>query len=89
MNYKLYTLDGQFIEESNTFPLDLTGIIEHVGSDILGGTKRWMSNRKRHRLDGPAIIRSDGTEIWFIDGKKVTKEQHALLVDIMKLKGLT
>jgi len=52
------------------------------------GTKDWFINGKRHRLDGPAIEYSDGSKEWWVDGKYITEEQHKLLCDIMRLKGL-
>ena len=52
------------------------------------GSKAWWVNGKLHRLDGPACEYSDGSKTWWVDGKNVTKEQHALLIDIMKLKGI-
>ncbi len=29
----------------------------------------WWLNGKRHRTDGPAVIRADGTQAWFLNGK--------------------
>ena len=33
------------------------------------GTKRWYLDDKRHRQDGPAMIRADGTESWWLHGR--------------------
>lgn len=54
----------------------------------LGGTKEWWFEGKIHRVGGPAIESYNGFEDWYVDGKEVTKEQHDLLTDIMKLKAL-
>lgn len=51
------------------------------------GEKRWFVNGRLHRFDGPAVEWCNGDKQWFVDGKEVTKEQHNLLVSIMKLKG--
>ena len=80
---KLYTLDNQFIEETIFHQDNFTGII--IWPD---GTKGWFSKGKLHRFDGPTVEHSNGTKSWFIDNKQITKEQHALLIDIMRLKGL-
>lgn len=40
-----------------------TGIIEYSDS------KQWYENGLRHRIDGPADIRS-GEEIWYYEGKR-------------------
>ena len=82
-NYKLYTFDKQFIEETDDFPKNFTGIM-----GVPNGDKVWLVNGQVHRIDGPAVDCSNGTKFWYIDDKQITKEQHALLVDMMKLKGL-
>ena len=33
------------------------------------GTKRWWSNDKYHREDGPAIEYTDGSKEWYLNGK--------------------
>ena len=83
MMYKLYTLDNQFIRETNICPDNFTGIIEYTS-----GSKYWIVNDKHHRLDGPAIEHYSGSKYWYIDNIKCAKEQHKLLHSIMKLKGL-
>ena len=37
----------------------------------------WYLNGKPHRTDGPAIEWADGTKYWFLNGKRVTEEDHA------------
>jgi len=34
-----------------------------------GHWREWFLNGKRHREDGPAAERSDGSREWFLDGK--------------------
>ena len=80
---KFYTLDGQFIKESNMLPHNFTGIVTWGNGD-----KEWFVNGKLHRLDGPAVEFADGTKVWYIDGKPGTEKQCNLLHSIMKLKGL-
>lgn len=52
------------------------------------GSREWWMNGKRHRIDGPAFEYFFGDREWWLDDKQYTEEQHKLLVDIMKLKGL-
>jgi hypothetical protein len=33
------------------------------------GNKYWYKNDLRHRIDGPAVIRSNGTKYWYFEGK--------------------
>jgi hypothetical protein len=33
------------------------------------GTKAWYFGNKLHRLNGPAIERSNGYKAWYVDGK--------------------
>jgi len=33
--------------------------------------KSWWINGQRHRLDGPAIERRDGTKSWYLNGNKI------------------
>jgi len=39
---------------------------------IEGGTKYWSVNGVLHREDGPAVVRSDGTTQYFLNGVEVT-----------------
>jgi len=45
-------------------PIDYTGIVEWEDGDI-----SYFINSKLHREDGPAWIRSDGYNRWYLDGK--------------------
>ena len=41
------------------------------------GNQRWRDvNGQLHRLDGPAIIRADGTQEWWVNNKNITREAH-------------
>jgi len=42
---------------------------------FVDGYKAWYKHGKIHRTDGPAVENADGTEDWFLDGKKLTKFQ--------------
>lgn len=55
------------------------------------GTKAWLINGRRHRIDGPAYvnIKSD-FNLFFVEGKEYTKEDywnHPLVVEY-KLKSI-
>jgi hypothetical protein len=36
----------------------------------------WYLNDKLHREDGPAIEYADGYKAWWLNGKRLTKEEH-------------
>lgn len=55
------------------------GIITHPN-----GHKEWYTNDKLHRLNGPAIIRSDGTEIWYKNGIRHDGKDKQKLFNITK-----
>jgi hypothetical protein len=38
------------------------------------GSQRWYKNDKLHREDGPAVIRPDGTQHWWLNGKEITDD---------------
>ena len=33
------------------------------------GTKRWLLNGEKHRVDGPAIEYTDGSKTWYLNNK--------------------
>lgn len=41
------------------------------------GLKMWMRSGYLNREDGPAVIRPDGTEEYYINDRQVSKEEHA------------
>jgi len=34
------------------------------------GTKEWWQNGKRHRADGPAVVRVNGDKKWYKNGQR-------------------
>ena len=70
------------------------GLLHREPSDVdpLGGPavefsisgKQWFYNDLCHREDGPAIIDIDGTESWYLNGFKVTEEEHSLQTNMVK-----
>jgi hypothetical protein len=53
------------------------------------GTTVYRNNKcQLHRLGGPAIIRSNGTQFYYVDGIEYTKEQYPQAVVEYKLKQL-
>lgn len=51
------------------------------------GSKLYCVNGELHRIGGPAVIFPDLEHYW-IDGKQIEKEQHDLLVNMLKLKEM-
>ena len=51
------------------------------------GIKHWYLNGKRHREDGPAVEREDGTKSWYLNGEEYTEEEF--LKKTSKVKELT
>ena len=43
------------------------------------GNKFWLLNGKLHREDGPAVEYSHGLKQWFLNDKRYTEEEFALL----------
>ena len=43
------------------------------------GSQHWYLNGKRHREDGPAIIRADGSEEWYLNGKRHREDGPAVI----------
>jgi hypothetical protein len=52
------------IKATSDIPDYFTGTIEYPD-----GTKVWLKNGKRHRTNGPAIIRPNGAKYWLQNGK--------------------
>jgi len=67
------------IKEQNNF----TGVVVYPQ-----GTLFYLVKNKRHRVDGPAVVYTDGSVEYWIDHKKVSKEAQELYHSLMKLKGL-
>ena len=49
------------------------------------GYKEWRFNGQLHRTDGPARIWVDGYREWYLDDKKYTEEEFAM---IQFMKGI-
>ena len=39
-------------------------------------SETWYLNGKLHREDGPAVERSNGDKEWWLNGNKLTEQQH-------------
>ena len=90
MNWRLHTIERVFIMEAETIPDNFTGMARTI--QYLVPTQRWFKNGQYHRIDGPAIEYGNGTDVYYLNDEKIkcdSIEQFKLLVDIMKLKGLT
>jgi len=48
-----------------------------VGRD---GTQEWRVNGELHRVDGPAVIRANGTQVWWVHGKSITGEVEQWMI---------
>ena len=46
--------------------------LEPVMHTDANGTRRWFVNQQLHRLDGPAVIYSDGNQEWWIHNRGLT-----------------
>ena len=40
------------------------------------GTQEWRLDGKLHREDGPAVEWSNGSREWYLNGEKLTEEEH-------------
>ncbi len=80
-NGKLHRLDGPAIEYANGnkywYQNGEYHRLDGPAIEYADGGKSWCQNGKLHRLDGPAIEYADGEKSWYIDGIKLTKQEHA------------
>ena len=51
------------------------------------GSKAYYINDEYHRLDGPAIMRTDGIEFYFINNIELTKEEFEMHPERLKYLG--
>jgi hypothetical protein len=51
-------------------------MIEYTVKVYDGGYNGWFLNGKLHREDGPATEYASGTKYWYLNGEKVTEEEH-------------
>ena len=49
--------------------------IEHI--QFIDNSQVWKLDGKFHRLDGPAVIDSDGRHAWYVNGIHVSNEVRA------------
>ena len=54
----------------------------------IDGHKEWWVNMMRHRIGGPAVIHSNGDKYWYVNNIECSEEEHDLLYNMMKIKGL-
>ena len=47
--------------------------------DVKGNVRYFNKNNKFHRKDGPAVIYSNGTQMWFKNGKLHRKNEPAII----------
>lgn len=45
------------------------------------GTRFWYKSDLMHRVDGPAVVRKDGSEIWMINGKLCVRSYYLKWLD--------
>ena len=43
------------------------------------GDEVWIKDRRRHRTDGPALIRRNGTRMWFQNGDRHRTDGPAII----------
>lgn len=59
---------------------------------IHGDETWWLENRekgdKRHRENGPAIIRNDGKKAWYLNGDQLTEQEFNKILIKKRLKRL-
>lgn len=48
---------------------------ELIRTDAFNDTYWYNKDRELHRLDGPAIVRANGIENWFINGVEYTEDE--------------
>ena len=54
----------------------MTNYIKYEVRVYKDGRKCWFLNGNLHREDGPAIEWSNGYKAWYLDGKKLTEQEH-------------
>lgn len=78
LNGKIHRIDGPAMISLHDNP---------TGSGIAEG---WCFDAAWHRIDGPAVILFNGRKEYWIHGKQIEDETaYWLLVNMMKLKGIT
>jgi hypothetical protein len=52
-----------------------------AGCYLYADTQLWLEGDVVHRADGPAVIFPDGAERWYINGKEITRDLTAFLIE--------
>jgi hypothetical protein len=60
------------VRDGGMLPASYTGCI------IYNSNKLWYHNGKDHRLDGPAWEWADVSKLWWINGKRITKQTRII-----------
>ena len=71
------------------FKKDIEIFHNPYGPAVVGkyGYKEYIIENKLHRLDGPAVIWRDGDEGYYINSKKLSKEDFELHPERLKFLG--
>jgi hypothetical protein len=75
--HKVWRLNGQIHRQDGP-------AIEHAHRRRDVACNEWYLHGERHREDGPAIERSDGTKMWYLNGNKITHEEHSSQMTLVK-----
>jgi len=51
-------------------------MIEYTVRVYKKGNKNWLLNDNLHREDGPAVEGANGYKEWWLNGKKMSEEEH-------------
>ena len=52
------------------------------------GNKRWYSNDKLHREDGPAIEFANGSKSWYLNDQRVSEQDVLNLSQTLEIEGV-
>tara|TARA_R110000868_G_scaffold292475_2_gene552961 strand:- start:337 stop:819 length:483 start_codon:yes stop_codon:yes gene_type:complete len=71
LNHELHRVGGPAITllRTSDTPFYTMEIALHAGD------KAWFQNDKLHRTDGPAVERNNGTQLWYINGNKLSPKE--------------
>lgn len=51
------------------------------------GDKFWLLNYQRHRANGPAVSRANGSCGWWWHGKQISEYEHMMLAELEIVNG--
>lgn len=87
----LHRLDGPAITSANgTREWYVNGVRHREDGPSIergNGSSEWHLHGKRHRVDGPAVTNPDGAVSWCLYGQKVSQEEHAEIVALLRETG--